>query len=196
MYIILPIYYNKNQLVMHEKHENVLISILDAMGGQVNGRTVLQKLSYFISVKTAIDLQHTAHYYGPYSRTIASTLEDLSAAGFIKEEGWITTNDRVAYNYRLTPDGESIVKDIKVNSSGLYKKVSDIVHTCTKITSNDPGILSWAAKVHYIARQKKGGEITYQEIKDIGESLGWSLSEAQIDSAGDLLKELGLVKTS
>lgn len=176
-------------------NEDVLISILDVMGGQVNGRTVLQKLSYFVSVKTGIDLHHIAHYYGPYSRSITSTLEDLSASNFIKEEGWITANDRVVYNYRLTADGESIADDIKVNSSTLYKEISNIVNICTKITNNDVDILSWAAKVHYIA-SKKGDKITYQEIENIGKSLGWTLSKTQIDSAVELLKALKLVKTS
>lgn len=176
-------------------HAEVLISILDAMGGEVVGRTVLQKLSYFISVKTNYDLQHSAHYYGPYSRTITSTIQDLTASDFVREEGWITFNDRVAYTYSLTQDGLSIAKNIRRDSPELYNIVKNIVNTCSEIVGNDIDILSWAAKVYYIASQE-GHKITYKEIRKIGESFGWQISGSQIESAVELLKALQLVETS
>ena len=177
-------------------HSDILISILDNIGGEIIGRTVLQKLSYFVAVKTGHDLQHSAHYYGPYSRTIASTLTDLTASDFIREEGWITVNDRMAYSFSLTRDGKSIAEHIKRNLPELYSKVGNIVHTCIKIAGNDADVLSWAAKVYYIASRQNKEKITYKEIRNIGKSFGWQISKSQIDFAVQLLKALRLVKSS
>ncbi len=185
------LYDKENELVMLK---DVLISVLDTADGQVNGRTALQKLCYFVSVEIGKDLGYIAHYYGPYSPSVAFTAKELSGLDFIDERGIITSNDRLVYSYRLTHDGQSLANEIRRRSRKLYEHVNKVVDICTKVTGNNADILSWAAKVHYILIQKRG-KVTYKEVMTVGKSFGWKLSKQEIDSGVQLLKALSLVKT-
>src|SRR5687767_15059420 len=58
--------------------------VLQAMGGEINGRTKLQKSVYFIGVLsgTIEDLGYRPSYYGPYSAEVAAAADRLRALGF------------------------------------------------------------------------------------------------------------------
>ena len=59
-----------------------LLSVIAAFGGRVDGRTLLQKRAYFVSLLSDIDpgLNFDAHYYGPYSATVDNTLGRLESS--------------------------------------------------------------------------------------------------------------------
>jgi len=171
----------------------VIILALYAAGGTIEGKTTLQKLCYFASIKSGLDLGYEPHFYGPYSKAISRATDELITSDFILERGRITQYDRLIYTYSLTNDGISIAQDLKKQKPELYSILEEIVKVCTKTVGNNILILSWAAKIYYLL-QKKGKQITYKEIMKIGKKLGWKLSEKEIDSGVKLLSALGLVR--
>ncbi len=171
----------------------VMILLIEAAGGSVEGRTTLQKWFYFTSVKTNLDFGFVPHFYGPYSETVSRTINDLISSDFLFEMGRMTRHERIIYTYTLTEDGKNIAKDLKRENKELYSKIKEIVDTCTEVVGNNINILSWAAKVYYLL-QRQGKQITYGEIKKMGKGLGWQLSEVEIDSAAKLLSALKLAR--
>ena len=171
----------------------VIISMIDAAGGSVEGRTTLQKWCYFASVKTGLNFGYKPHFYGPYSETVSRTANDLITSDFLVERGRMTYHDRVMYSYALTKDGKSIAGDLKAKDQRLYNSVKEVVDICSETVGNNISILSWAAKVYFLL-QSKGKEITYGEVKRIGRNMGWKLSENEIESGVKLLVALNLVK--
>jgi uncharacterized protein YwgA len=172
---------------------SIIILALYAAEGTMEGKTTLQKWCYFASVKTGLDLGYEPHFYGPYSKTIARATDELIASDFILERGRITQHDRVIYTYTLTNDGMSIARDLVKQFPKLYKVLEEIARTCNETVGNNISILSWAAKIYYLL-QKKGKQITYEEIEKIGTNLGWELSEREIDSGVKLLSALRLAR--
>ncbi|MGD0496467.1 MAG: hypothetical protein ABSB28_10615 [Candidatus Bathyarchaeia archaeon] len=171
----------------------IIILMVDAAEGAVEGRTTLQKWCYFAAVKTGLDLGYKPHFYGPYSEAISRAMNDLITSDFLVERGRMTYHGRVLYSYSLTEDGEKIAEDLKEKDSKLHKSLKEIVETCTTTAGNNISILSWAAKVYFLL-QRKGKEITYGEIKRVGRKLGWTLAENEIESGLRLLTALNLAK--
>lgn len=174
----------------------LIIAILSAGPVDViEGRTTIQKLAYFSSVKTGIDMEYGPHYYGPYSSPVAAHLENLVAIDFIVEKGRRTIRDRTMYSYSLTKDGEALAKKIEKKYLDKYRIIRSVVNRCYRIVHNNISVLSWAAKVHYILRQTKK-PMTYEEAISTGKLFGWKLSDKEIESAVKLLLALGLIKKS
>jgi len=171
----------------------LIIMVIDAAGGFLEGKTTLQKWLYFFSAKTNTNLGYIPHFYGPYSKIISRKLDDLITSDFLFESSRITQHGRTIFIYALTEDGKNIASDLKREHKGTYQVLKEIVDICNNTVGNNVNILSWAAKVYYLLREK-GKEITYEEIKKIGKSLGWELSEKEIDSGVKLLSALNLAK--
>ncbi len=60
---------------------------LAAMGGEIQGRTKLQKTVYFLGVITdSLDgLGYRPHFYGPYSFEVADAIDQLKSLGFVDQ---------------------------------------------------------------------------------------------------------------
>jgi len=172
---------------------DIIIAILDAEPEGVDGRTAIQKLVYFTSVKTGIDAGFIPHYYGPFSPLVAAYLENLVSLEFITEQGRRTIRDRTMYSYFLTQDGKKVADLLKKKYPEKFSEVEKVVKKCRKIVHNNIYVLSWAAKVHFILRQAEK-PMTYGEAIEASKSFGWSLSEEEIESAAKLLLALGLIK--
>lgn len=172
----------------------LLIAILSAEPvGEIDGRTAIQKLAYFSSVKIGIDMGYGPHYYGPYSPMIASHLEDLTTFDFIVEKGRRTVRDRTMYSYFLSKDGEELARAVKKRYPREYRTIKNVVNRCFHIVHNNLSVLSWAAKVHYILNQSKK-PMTNEEAISTGRQFGWKLSDKEIESGVKLLLALGLIK--
>src|SRR5262245_16814599 len=90
--------------------ENAILVTIDAAAGV--GRTALQKIVFFAKELHLTEAAYSAHYYGPYSREVASTLLSLVAAGWVEESGEAWPNgsifgERRRYAYRLSAAGKS-----------------------------------------------------------------------------------------
>jgi len=107
----------------------VMILLIEAAGGSVEGRTTLQKWFYFTSVKANLDFGFIPHFYGPYSETISRTINDLISSDFLFETGRMTRHDRIIYTYTLTEDGRKLANDLKIIHKELYSKIKGVIDT-------------------------------------------------------------------
>lgn len=171
----------------------LLIALLSVEPEGINGRTVIQKLSYFASVKLKIDAGYGPDYYGPFSPSIAAHLESLVGLDFVVEKGRRTVRDRIMYSYHLTDDGQQIAEKIKEEYPREYLIIRNVVKKCGRIVHYNFYVLSWAAKVHFILEQT-GRALTYEEAINVGQLFGWKLGEKEMESAVKLLSALGLAQ--
>jgi uncharacterized protein YwgA len=175
------------------KQNEFLLALLYAVDDAVDGRTTIQKLAYFASVRAKIDMGYFPHYYGPYSSEVATNLENLVALDFLVETGRSTMHNRIMYRYYLTKDGEALAKRIEARYPEEFAIIENVVKKCGRIVHYNMNVLSWAAKVHYILT-KSAKPLTYSDAVAVGKSFGWKLSEKEIQSAVKLLSALKLIK--
>jgi len=173
----------------------LVLSVLGSSAKPLDGRTTIQKIVYFASIKTGADVGYTPHFYGPYSPIVAQTVENLESTGYITEKSRLTTHDRIMYSYSLSDDGAKMVDLIQKRERNNYMKAKKVVDTCQKIVKNNINVLSWAAKVYFLLSQKES-EISYDEVVEKGKQFGWQLSSKEIDSGAKLLVVLGLARKS
>jgi uncharacterized protein YwgA len=172
---------------------DLIIAILNAEPDGIEGRTVIQKLGYFASVKIRMDAGYGADFYGPFSPLVAADLESLVGLDFVVEKGRRTTRDRIMYSYYLTDDGQQLAKKIKQEYPTEYSIIMNVVQKCGKIVHYNFNVLSWAAKVHFVLSQAKKA-MTYEEAIGVCRLFGWKLDEREVESAVKLLLALGLIE--
>jgi len=173
--------------------------VIDAAGGGITGRTVIQKILYFGTVTHAVKATYRPHYYGPYSADVAGALQTITSCHFVDETMDSNESKKAnetfewkRYSYKLNEEGKKVSEFLKQNSSDEYAEIKKIVEVCKKTANLDPNVLSWAAKVHYILVQEKR-PMKHEEISKIASSLNWKLESPQIASGAKLLRELSLV---
>jgi uncharacterized protein YwgA len=180
------------------KATDFLLCVIDASGGIVNGRTLLQKRAFFLSELTGIDaeLRFDAHYYGPYSSTVEGTTTQLKILGFIQEAstgfGVVSGGFEIKrYDYSLTDDGRRLVG--RLRNTQEYKAIESGMQRM--IEAGDPNYieLSIAAKAYFLLK-KKGDEMSTSELQREAEKYSWSISPQSIDRAVHFLESLGLAK--
>lgn len=85
-----------------------LLSWADVQGFQ--GRKRLQKVVYLLQwAGCPLDCRFTLHHYGPYSRDVADTCDEMVAAGLVEETGGPATGE-LQYAYKLTPQTRDLLK--------------------------------------------------------------------------------------
>ncbi len=170
-------------------------SILDASKGSNIGRTAIQKLVYLAHAKIpTLDIpQYRPHYYGPYSSDLSLALERLVTHHFIDET---PGRLREGYKYRLTPDGDTIVAELKKHSLDEYQKIKDIVDKCKDSCDLKANPLSCAAKVLFMQRNRPNGEgtMTVDEARKRAQGFGWNISSEDIEEGTTVLCHLELAK--
>ena len=179
----------------------LLLVVKEAGKNGLQGRTLLQKKVYFLSQLMDVDLEFSAHYYGPYSGLVAANLASLVSHGFLDEvaEVFETTprrnrfGEKHRYTYFLTDDAEQLWNDIKNDTKiSEWKSKLDRINAYDDI-ANDFDRLSIAAKVHYIVDWR--GERTIEGVKRVAKEYGWNVSEADIEKVLSFLTGLELIAT-
>lgn len=174
-------------------NESDLLTIILG-SGKIEGRTALQKLAYFTSLKIHLNLGFIAHYYGPYSPTVAVSLENLTALGLAREEVRLMNNSQRTYTYSLTKGGQRVSYDVERSDPKRCERVRGEIDKIMQVTRGSNKVLICAAKVHYILGQKKAKRTSYRTIRNVAKSFGWDISADEIDSGAELLQALGLAK--
>lgn len=173
----------------------VLVAI-DAAGGEITGRTTIQKVLYFAKSRGLVNTAYIPHYYGPYSAEVADVIQELVCMGFLQEEVEIDENiDSFSpegwrrYTYTLTDGGKKVIEQIKIENKGEYEKISELVKSCREYASLNARVLSCAAKVHYI-RSRESKKVTAEDIVEEARYFGWILSDDQVEKAVKLLEKI------
>ncbi len=69
----------------------------------IQGRKRLQKVAFFLQqAGCSLNCHYTLHYFGPYSREVADTCDEMVAAGLIEEQGGREAG-AMQYEYKLKP---------------------------------------------------------------------------------------------
>ena len=173
----------------------LILSVLGNSRIPIEGRTAIQKIVYFTSVKTGIDLGYMRHFYGPYSPIVANLLANLVSMGYVAERTKLTAQNRTIYSYSLTSDGEKLLNSILKDHERYYAAIRDVVHKCRRIAGNNINTLSCAAKVYFLISRRRA-KASYRDVMRMAQKSGWQLCSEEIDSGARLLGALGLVRKS
>lgn len=178
-----------------------VLSLISGFGGQVQGRTLLQKRAYFVAQLSAVpvELGYDAHYYGPYSAVVDNCIARLKSLGFISEDnlGFGIANasgfEVKRYDYRVTDDGNRIIESLRSRQD-----YSRVVSACGAVTeAGDPNylVLSVAAKADFILG-KRGKAMTRTEIIREAQKFDWRIQGDTLNNAVTFLEKLGLVHST
>lgn len=184
------------------KPVDFLICLIGASGNVVYGRTMLQKLAFFVSLdpELRVDLGYTPYFYGPFSPVLHSALGDAQALGFVDEQ---TTGfgypgaagfEVRRHDYRLTEHGKKIAESIERNQPEAYQRIVAGVQRIRE--AGDPNYfeLSLAAKTFFVI-SKKNRPLTHEEVLQTARDFNWSISPESLQRAVSFLEKLRLVQT-
>ena len=176
--------------------KDALLAALQAEGGKIRGRTILQKRMYFLSVLVSEDFGFNPHYYGPFSSQVADELGALCDAGMIVESpvylgATSLFGEMRRYDSQLTDPGCEVVQN---RSESIATYVQALERINGHPIASDATLISVAAKVHFIVHGH--GPVTPSQIRSEAKDLGWDITATQITSVVKYLKHLGLVSTS
>jgi uncharacterized protein YwgA len=176
-----------------------LLALLDASGGRLQGRTLIQKRAYFVSLLSGVDpgLDFNAHYYGPYSAVLDSALAQLKNLGFVAEDttGFGVYNEGFElrrYDYALTADGEKLVAALRKREHycSIATAVKKISH------AGDPNYyeLSIAAKTYYILAKRNKAMANSEIRREAEKSFNWNIQQRSLERAIEFLQQLDLTE--
>lgn len=166
---------------------------LAANDKEIEGRTTLQKLIYFETVKISeINLAepYVAYFYGPFNRGVAKSLERMVLYGILDEHR--NGVNRGSYVYKVNPKGTKIIERLKNEFEQPFKEIKDLVDICKEYCNLEPNPLSFAAKVHYMLDTQKTA-LHEDKLVEMGKSFGWKISKADIRDGAELLERLEFV---
>jgi uncharacterized protein YwgA len=184
---------------------DLVLAIVDSRNGILKGRTILQKLSFFVDDRLNIGIRFKPHFYGPYSEDIAEATASLVALDFLTETSEVIplassqdpTFDSRVYTYALTKAGRELIKERRKHVS-LYKEVKEVVSQLEEsgLKTWDAGSLSAAAKIVFILKTRERRELGNEEIARYANFLGWKLSKERVDELSKYLEKAGLIASA
>ncbi len=171
-----------------------------AMGGEIRGRTKLQKTVYFLGVMTDSlkELGFRPHFYGPYSSEVADGIDQLKSLGFVDQNvatagGFDAAGFEVArYDYKLNDQGKVVVEQKKRAHPDEWRKIEKAAVVLRKSNTEDYVKPSIAAKTYFMLGEKKENA-TKTELAQLATKFGWSVTKEQVEEAANYLKSLGLI---
>lgn len=175
-----------------------VLALLDASGGHLAGRTLLQKKAYFVSLLAGVDpgLSFKAHYYGPYSSVLDSTVTQLKNLGFVGEDStgfgvYSEGFELRRYDYTLTPDGKKLAAALR--SRREYGRLVGAVEKIKR--AGDPNYLelSIAAKAYFIL-DRKNKPMSNAEIRREAEKFNWNIQPQSLERAVGFLQQVDLTE--
>lgn len=178
---------------------DIVLLVVDAADGTVEGRTIAQKLAYFTGVALHRGLNHQAHFYGPFSRDVEEALTLGVLAGDLGESveriaDWYGGPDALRYSYALTEEGQRRVEELKGQYPDEAARIEETVDAIgTAIPEFRQKTLSAAAKIHMIVAEQRR-PVAPDEIPRLAQHLGWSLSQDEVNGTVDVLRRLDLMQ--
>lgn len=175
-----------------------MLLIIQAAGGVVGGRTVIQKLAYFCALELGAGFSHRPHFYGPYSGKVEDALGNAVLAGELVEavhhsSDWHGGRDVLKYTYTLDEGGEGRVRRLITDHPYEWERISGAVGAIKGVLPDlDQKTLSSAAKTYLIISESDVG-VRQEEIPSLARRLGWDLDAGQVESTVALLDRLGLL---
>jgi hypothetical protein len=181
---------------------DLILATLYARDNKIRGRTVLQKLCYFVDEMLKLGIDYEPYFYGPFSEDVAISMDSLVALDFVDEESEALSSptteqpvfDRRVYKYQLSESGLKLIEGRKTKLD-IYPRTKEIIQKLetSGLEIQDPMMLSVAAKTYHILKARKT-KLDNHEISEIANSLGWKISEDMIEQVAQSLEKLDLIR--
>ena len=163
------------------KLSEVILVALDGAGGQLAGRTRLQKVMYFLCERLGIDAGYFPHFYGPYSEQVAGAVDSLVARDLVEEEAESTATggpfEGRLYTYSLGERGREVLAFAEEREGERARRVREEL---AGLLSEKPSTqaLAVASKLHIIL--PKSDSVSDEELRRKAANLGWDLRTANV----------------
>lgn len=161
----------------------------------VRGRTALQKRVYLAAAMCGIELPYQPHFYGPYSKDLATSVDRLVDYGMVREtlESVGPSNSRL-HVYALGGDTKQVIDDTRsrVDSehAGTWERFQQAVGRIERLGTGYQ-VLSYAAKIHWVLVES-GRPLDGESIQQRVRELNWELTDDELQQAVGILLDLGL----
>lgn len=174
----------------------IILLLIKGFGGELGGRTLIQKLCYFFSVYKGKNMGFKPHFYGPYSPYVENALDELEGIALVDKEveclGENSEGEEVKkYNYRLTKYGKQALDTI--TPSLERQELDEFIGLAKMNEIPSTTDISIAAKSHFILN-RENRTLTYDEIRNKAGAFKWKIKPESIDKAIDILKSFNMVK--
>jgi len=181
------------------KTRHIIAVLLAKSGGEILGKTKMQKEMYFLGELLQIDLGYRPHFYGPYSDEVEGGMDQLEGIGFVdmRRES-LGREDQHGFemhrcDFRLNKHGEEMASWLEHKHLAESLKIGEFIENLSAVPGGINYInLSLAAKVHHILGEKA---LTQAEIRKNAKDLGWKITDEDIDGAVRILETLGFIET-
>ncbi len=185
---------------MNLKPRAIILLAIDAFGGQVGGKTLLQKRLYFTEILLGenLGLDFDAHYYGPYSALLNSELSTLKLQGQLREDALtygISSEsgfEMRRFQYQITDEGKAGVAWLDKNYPEEAGRVTEAAKRVVNAGNLDYMDLSFAAKSHWILCQARK-PLSEADIASEAQRFGWEVKPEQVHRGVEFLQKVGLV---
>ncbi|GIW55579.1 MAG: hypothetical protein KatS3mg082_1983 [Nitrospiraceae bacterium] len=174
--------------------------VLLEWGGEVQGKTKLQKLVYFVgALANHLDkLGYRPHFYGPYSDEVAYAVGQLKAIGALDQNATDWGHDRSGfevkrYDYRLTEAGRRYAQGLEQWDVTTTREIREAVQKLRQVGDPDYITLSIAAKTYYLLGQKPEPALL-SNLVQLASRFGWNVGPSQIEQAAEFLHKIGLIE--
>ena len=163
------------------EREQVVVALLKAAGGQLDGRVRLQKIAYLLhQLGMESDFQFDYHHYGPFSRDLDNALADAEAFGLVEENFGRREIDGARYSiFKLIDDDLEAIGQLEAPVLERYLPI---------LLQTSVTVLELAATANWLAVE--------EERNDWHETLrrrkGPKVEGGRLDRALSLLDEVGL----
>ncbi|WP_408998397.1 hypothetical protein ACJ77P_12300 [Syntrophus buswellii] len=163
----------------------------------ITGRTVLQKIVYFLSVIIGEDLGYNPHFYGPYSPKVAEANSELKELNYVEETSTVYGYNNqgfemTKYDYSLTDDGLKLLERKKKQYNLEWEQILTIANRIKSAGNMHYMELAMAAKAFMIIKQQ-GGISNKEIIKTKAKQLGWLIDDRSLDNALSFLEKIEIV---
>jgi uncharacterized protein len=174
-----------------------------AMGGEIRGKTKLQKTVYFLGIVTDVleDLGYRPHFYGPYSGEVAEAVDRLRALGFVDQTvsgaGSVDNSgfEVARHDFRLNDQGRQMAEMKAKANPNVWAKLVKAASVLKKAGDLDYVKLSIAAKTYFMIGERKG-VASVDDLAELARKFGWSVTQDQVQEAAGFLQQIGLVELS
>jgi uncharacterized protein YwgA len=171
-----------------------------AVGGDIQGKTKLQKTVYFLGAMTDCleDLGYRPWFYGPYSDDVDGAVTWLKTIGVIDQNVRSWGHDESGfearrYDFRLNDQGTRFAQGKARRNPELWECLESAAKTLRKAGDIGYMAMSIAAKTYFMLGKKRGrGSIS--EIARLAPHFGWQVTPSQVEEAARYLNCLGLVE--
>lgn len=154
--------------------------------GEINGRKALQKILYFVSLKTGL-FSYQWNTYGPYSEELKYHIGDMILTKDV-EVNKTSHAGYVQYDMKLSDNGKSRLK----NMDGIPDIDGEIANVSRLLKGENPKKMELLASVQYIATCQNGKYRNHiYEILD--ELKPKKFTKIEINETEDLLQNSALI---